>query len=543
MTASLRDTVFALLFLSVSTASPSAQAAPIDPSVHQPGCGIAILASDVGHAYPVTNLVAFIEQGRFTTVVLDWAWITYHWDRTDFQAVRELVGRLKERGVEVPAMYRPRFLSEPTVPEQVTAEGRPAAAHGRYPCFSSAPARAWSARWGERILEKCPEFDQIIIYNPLDACQCGACRRIRATDPYGPIWCFLEEAKSAWRKKNPSVKLGVVFNPGKDFWLRGKDIADVAWPFFRVLDDTDLSEDAAAILEVQRILGSKSARSLAKVTWGPADSISIETLAEFDRVYRERDISPVLWTFDTLFLSRKYDPAKVALALGLDFARIEAPLRRLASPVPVQGQGEAPSLVRQDPGQRGEAPPPLSLPAPESSIEKLPWPHQAPGLTPPQIEQLNREVWVINNNPLYQADETGNWAYFHGGLDIVLTNGARIYAMKDGWVKAIANSSITIADAAGDNPCYGWSYAHLGNFRVREGAFVKQGTLLGEVKFHGLPHTHLEKVFSQGPHWRTWAYVCFPDDHFTFQDDEPPTLQPPFYFFEHNSNKRIAPED
>ncbi len=143
-------------------------------SAQQSGYGIAVIASDIGHDYPVSDLMKFIEGGGFSPVIIDWAWITYHWDKTDFTSVRDFVGRLKEKKIEVAAMYRPRFLGTPSVPEQVKADGTPAAPHGRYPCFASAAARQWSYRWGESILEKCPEFEEIIIYNPLDLCQCEA---------------------------------------------------------------------------------------------------------------------------------------------------------------------------------------------------------------------------------------------------------------------------------------------------------------------------------------------------------------------------------
>src|SRR5688572_18935052 len=103
--------------------------------------------------------------------------------------------------------------------------------------------------------------------------------------------------------------------------------------------------------------------------------------------------------------------------------------------------------------QAADAIPALTFPPAGPEIRKLPWPHQPPGLSAPEIEKLNRAVWVINNNPLYQANERGDWAYFHGGLDIVLTNGTKIYAIQDGWVKSIANSAITIAALKTAAPC------------------------------------------------------------------------------------------
>src|SRR5512139_1735953 len=57
---------------------------PLSAASDQPTRGIAILASDIGSYYPVTSLQAFVQEGGFSSVIIDWAWITYHWDRTDF---------------------------------------------------------------------------------------------------------------------------------------------------------------------------------------------------------------------------------------------------------------------------------------------------------------------------------------------------------------------------------------------------------------------------------------------------------------------------
>jgi hypothetical protein len=111
--------------------------------------------------------------------------------------------------------------------------------------------------------------------------------------------------------------------------------------------------------------------------------------------------------------------------------------------------------------------------------------------------------------------------------------------MKDGWVKAIQHSTITIADAAGDDPCYGWDYTHLGNFQVQVGDFVKAGTWIGEIDFHGLPHIHLARVFSEGGYWGKWSYICMPNGYFEYIDEEPPIIQKPFYFFQNRTDTLI----
>jgi murein DD-endopeptidase MepM/ murein hydrolase activator NlpD len=196
-------------------------------------------------------------------------------------------------------------------------------------------------------------------------------------------------------------------------------------------------------------------------------------------------------------------------------------LIKVAAPMEDTGQAA--------PASAPETPPELTFPTKEKRIEKLPWPHQAAGLKRAEVEK--------------QADEKGQWRYFHGGLDIVLENGTEIYAMKDGFVKAIMGSSIVIAEKKGDKPCYGWSYSHLGSHTVKVGDFVKRGTVIGEVDFKGLAHIHLERVFSQGPHWGAWHYICVPNGHFTYTDDDPPVIETPFHFFPNGSDDRIESDD
>jgi hypothetical protein len=219
------------------------------------------------------------------------------------------------------------FWQRPPSRSRWKGDGSSAFAHGRYPCFSSSVAREWSARWGEQILENCPEFDEIVVYNPLDLCQYGSCRRAKIENPHDPVWDFLKAAKALWQKKKPAVRLGVVFNPDPAFWLRGQNVCDRAWPFFHVGEVADFTRNAAEILEVRRVVGSKADAALAKVTWGAEDRISPQKLSEFARVRREHNIGWVLWTFDTLFLAEASDAAQAARARNLDHRAVETSLR------------------------------------------------------------------------------------------------------------------------------------------------------------------------------------------------------------------------
>jgi len=189
------------------------------------------------------------------------------------------------------------------------------------------------------------------------------------------------------------------------------------------------------------------------------------------------------------------------------------------------------------------APPDFPSPPLEHQFERLPWPHQSAVATPVEIARINSEVWIINDNPLYQADRAGNWRYFHGGLDIVLPNGTPIYAMKDGWVRSTERGTVTVADSNGDDACFGWEYTHISEIAVRRGQRVSRGDKLGVVNFRGLEHLHLTKVYSQTPFWGDWTWTCYPNAHFQYTDTKPPVIEQPFYFFRNKTDQLVARSD
>jgi murein DD-endopeptidase MepM/ murein hydrolase activator NlpD len=283
-------------------------------------------------------------------VIVDWAWITAHWDSTDFAALNRFIELLTARGVPVAAMYRPRFLREPTVPIQVDRAGKPVTSQGFYICFSSAEARQWGASWGTRILQKCPQIREIIIYNPLNQCQCPACREAAQQSPfahYDAVWRFLAEAKAAWQAQRPAVKLGVVFVSDPEFWRRGAEALDVAHPFLFVQENTDMAQDMAAASALRKLLPGKVGPCLAKITWGPNDKVLPARLAQFDQLAAAAGLPYFFWTFDTLFTSDLYDPGAVAQALGLESQTIQSA---------VSGVRRTPSVSTGPPGSLTYAP-------------------------------------------------------------------------------------------------------------------------------------------------------------------------------------------
>lgn len=298
-----------------------ADAATIDIKA-SPTRGIAVLASTIGHQYTPEALAELVQQGKFSPVVVDWAWITYHWDRTDFAAVKRFLDLMAARKVPVVAMYRPRFLSNPTVPTQMDQDGRRGTDHVEI-CYSDASARKWGLSWGEKILDKCPGFREIIIYNPSNSCHCPECTAASKSNRYSLIVHFLAGAKTAWKAKQPGVKLGVVAMTDPAIWRASLQTIDVAHPYLLIREGVDPAKDVEGIVAVRSIVKNKMGACLGKITWEEGAQVPVEQLRTIDALARKSDLSYFFWTFDTLFDSSLYDTKAVAQMVGMDPSSVE----------------------------------------------------------------------------------------------------------------------------------------------------------------------------------------------------------------------------
>ncbi|HEX2922551.1 MAG TPA: HEAT repeat domain-containing protein, partial [Chloroflexota bacterium] len=245
---------------------------------------------------------------------------------------------MSSRRIPVAAMYRPRFIANPTVPTQMGQDGKREVDHAEI-CYSDPSARQWGLTWGERILDKCPGFSEIIIYNPLNHCRCPECSAAFTKGPNAAVLGFLSEARSAWRAKRPGVKLGLVYMPAPDFWKSVLPVVDIAHPFLRIRDDVDAARDVADIRSVRSVAKEKMGACLAKITWEEGAKVSTDKLRTVDSLAASDGISYFLWTFDTLFTSSLYDPRAVAQALGLDPEAVGEAVGSMHGQLP-QGTGE-----------------------------------------------------------------------------------------------------------------------------------------------------------------------------------------------------------
>lgn len=181
---------------------------------------------------------------------------------------------------------------------------------------------------------------------------------------------------------------------------------------------------------------------------------------------------------------------------------------------------------------------------------KLPWPHHAPGLNEAGYQQLQDELWVVNNFGQYQCGDAPEDCYFHDGLDIVLDNGTPVYAIESGTLKTIAGNgpyywSAVVEDE--DEPGRAWVYAHIiPEEGLKAGDVLQRGACLGTVSFQGLEHLHLSRAYlKEGGAWRRFAdwFAVSPDSFFVYTDLDPPVIETPFYFFRDNSPEQFAGTD
>ncbi len=177
---------------------------------------------------------------------------------------------------------------------------------------------------------------------------------------------------------------------------------------------------------------------------------------------------------------------------------------------------------------------------------KLPWPHQRSGLSQIETDELIDNVWVINNFGQYQGGDDYNSLYYHDAFDLVEDNGTKIYSVESGIVRAIMEfneyySMVIVEDLHNPGSC--WGYSHIYYFKVNEGDVISKGTYLGDINFQGLPHVHLTRyIKKEGGQWNDYMnyYSVAPDDYFLYNDDTPPVIDTPFYYFKNNSSEMFV---
>ncbi|MHC4181660.1 MAG: hypothetical protein ACYSWU_29570, partial [Planctomycetota bacterium] len=205
--------------------------------------GVALLSSNVGVTLSVGEILDFAESCDLNLVVVDFAWITYHWPRTDKKAVESLCAELRKRGVDVAVMYRPRVLrpSEADVHYAEDQDGAIADDHNEL-CFAHEDSQAWGAQWGTKLLEALPSVSKVILYNLRPRCGCARCREAGGKTH---VAAFLKRCRRDWSRLRPGLQIGHV-GIGGEYSAE----VDLLYPFLSVIRDGGSPVDVSGHLEL-----------------------------------------------------------------------------------------------------------------------------------------------------------------------------------------------------------------------------------------------------------------------------------------------------
>ena len=261
--------------------------------------GICILSSSIGKGIAPQDFLKFAESCSLNLVVLDFAWISYHWPRTT-ESTERLVELLQAAEIEVAVMFRPRVLNQREADIHYL-NGGPNSRINLSPDFQYEDSLQWGAAWGEKILKRFPTINKILVYNLLGP-------RLSARD-------FLERCREEWTEIRENVSLGHV-GPVDQL----EDVLDVAFPFLSVnrLDGEliPLEPEANAIAKVSQAIGP-SVIPFVKVDWAQSTKGTTEDVVAAIKACEEINKAFLLWHYDVLFNNpQQFNSSLVVGALG-----------------------------------------------------------------------------------------------------------------------------------------------------------------------------------------------------------------------------------
>ncbi|MHC4647979.1 MAG: hypothetical protein ACYTBJ_21170 [Planctomycetota bacterium] len=276
--------------------------------------GMAFLSSNIHNSFSLDEIRNFVSGCNLDFVVVDFGWITAHWPSTDLAVVEQLAGELVNDGVQVAAMYRPRALSPNDAPIHYAqnCDGTTDPSHNHL-CFAYEDSAAWGAQWGTDILNALPSVNKVIIYNLLAPCCCPLCQ-----GGQGALYAeqFMERCGLEWDAVRPGVQIGHV-GIGAEY----AEQIDFFCPFLMVNRWADPNPvDVNALLDDLITPGSQPGNKpvipLAKTFWGDATDNTTEDIVNTIEACENRQTGFILWYYDWIFYSGRYDAEAIAEALG-----------------------------------------------------------------------------------------------------------------------------------------------------------------------------------------------------------------------------------
>ena len=165
-------------------------------------------------------------------------------------------------------------------------------------------------------------------------------------------------------------------------------------------------------------------------------------------------------------------------------------------------------------------------------FQEIPWPFQP--FDQPQ------KIWNSYLQLSSSGDGNNSGAYCHEGVDMDVPTYSKVYAVVDGYVKAVLSTGgtlywrVAVSEEQTSDSSEAWLNAHLieNTIAVDAGDEVMQGDLLGEIiDWPGLPggHIHFSRIKSRGTTWSGWRNSANPAFFLTpTGDDTPPEIRDVF---------------
>ena len=312
--------VWFLATVGVSVFLGGAVASAADQNTAVPHRGMVFVTSEIDDPTSKAEILDFVDSCRIDFVVFDFAWITGVWSRTRMAALREVCEQLKQKGVRVAIMYRPRALSPNDAPIHFAQDkdGKVAENHNHL-CFAHDDSQAWGAEWGTRILKEIPSVDTIIIYNLLSLCECPECRGGKGM---ALTTKFLERCRSEWKQVRPGVQIGHV-GVGDEY----VETVDFFCPFVDVNRDERDAMPPFPQLRFEQYLAAHAKKWMApllKICWVDATNNTTADIVQSLKDCETAKTGFLFWYYGWVFHSddRPYNPKTIVDALGGDWGKL-----------------------------------------------------------------------------------------------------------------------------------------------------------------------------------------------------------------------------
>lgn len=302
--------------------------------------GIAVGSDIIGDESSILEIITFIEDCNINNVIVDFGWITWTWKNTQFEKVADFINETQQRDISVWLMYRARTLPGDgyDVPHQVHRNGE---VDDREICFSNKESRDWAISWSDKILEKYPMVDGMILYNPRFLSDCcysfnskikfiletktlGFPRFFRdGTEKYD-LWMkwrseeiteFVEEWKNHIKSSYPHIKIGSVLNSdGNISYVTAQDLSilesylDIVFPFV-VMDNVNNPNIAGEICNSNENIVSSKVVADIKI-YGPYNNTDSDVVDAMKSSIESNGDGFFIWDYESLF-SEGYDLDKI----------------------------------------------------------------------------------------------------------------------------------------------------------------------------------------------------------------------------------------